>query len=213
MKRKTLTRLICAMLVVGMLFLTGCNSKEKKAITDSLTAQLDSFKSSGSEELAKVLEANDASLAPLGIDYNEFAQEILEGFTYSIGAITVDSGAKSATAEIKLTSKTPLTMLTALVYNLPNAATSVSADILSSEDSLNKFIGEQLVEAAKNAETDQTTLTVTCSKTDDTWTLDDFGTQIYKALGLDEINLEGIYSQLGVKDFDELSSLVSKYLG
>ena len=201
------------MLVVGMLFLTGCNSKEKKAITDSLTAQLDSFKSSGSEELAKVLEANDASLAPLGIDYNEFAQEILEGFTYSIGAITVDSGAKSATAEIKLTSKTPLTMLTALVYNLPNAATSVSADILSSEDSLNKFIGEQLVEAAKNAETDQTTLTVTCSKTDDTWTLDDFGTQIYKALGLDEINLEGIYSQLGVKDFDELSSLVSKYLG
>ena len=213
MKRKTLTRLICAMLVVGMLFLTGCNSKEKKAITDSLTAQLDSFKSSGSEELAKVLEANDASLAPLGIDYNEFAQEILEGFTYSIGAITVDSGAKSATVEIKLTSKTPLTMLTALVYNLPNAATSVSADILSSEDSLNKFIGEQLVEAAKNAETDQTTLTVTCSKTDDTWTLDDFGTQIYKALGLDEINLEGIYSQLGVKDFDELSSLVSKYLG
>ena len=213
MKRKTLTRLICAMLVVGMLFLTGCNSKEKKAITDGLTAQLDSFKSSGSEELAKVLEANDASLAPLGIDYNEFAQEILEGFTYSIGAITVDSGAKSATAEIKLTSKTPLTMLTALVYNLPNAATSVSADILSSEDSLNKFIGEQLVEAAKNAETDQTTLTVTCSKTDDTWTLDDFGTQIYKALGLDEINLEGIYSQLGVKDFDELSSLVSKYLG
>lgn len=213
MKRKALTRLICAMLVVGMLFLTGCNSKEKKAITDGLTAQLDSFKSSGSEELAKVLEANDASLAPLGIDYNEFAQEILEGFTYSIGAITVDSGAKSATAEIKLTSKTPLTMLTALVYNLPNAATSVSADILSSEDSLNKFIGEQLVEAAKNAETDQTTLTVTCSKTDDTWTLDDFGTQIYKALGLDEINLEGIYSQLGVKDFDELSSLVSKYLG
>ncbi len=213
MKRKTLTRLICAMLVVGMLFLTGCNSKEKKAITDSLTAQLDSFKSSGSEELAKVLEANDASLAPLGIDYNEFAQEILEGFTYSIGAITVDSGAKSATAEIKLTSKTPLTMLTALVYNLPNAATSVSEDILSSEDSLNKFIGEQLVEAAKNAETDQTTLTVTCSKTDDTWTLDDFGTQIYKALGLDEINLEGIYSQLGVKDFNELSSLISKYLG
>ena len=213
MKRKTLTRLICAMLVVGMLFLTGCNSKEKKAITDSLTAQLDSFKSSGSEELAKVLEANDASLAPLGIDYNEFAQEILEGFTYSIGAITVDSGAKSATAEIKLTSKTPLTMLTALVYNLPSAATSVSADVLSSEDSLKKFIGEQLFEAAKNAETDQTTLTVTCSKTDDTWVLDDVGTQLYKALGLDKVNLEGIYSQLGVKDFDELSSLVKGYLG
>lgn len=213
MKRKTLTRLICAMLVVGMLFLTGCNSKEKKAITDDLSTQLDSFKSSGSEGLTKVLEANDASLASLGIDYNRFAQKILEGFMYSIGAITVDSGAKSATVEIKLTSKTPLTMLTALVNNLPNAAASVSADVLSSEDSLNKFIGEQLVEAAKNAETDQTTLTVTCSKTDDTWALDDFETQFYKALGLDKINLEGIYSQLGVKDFNELSSLVSGYLG
>ena len=213
MKRKALTRLICAILVVGMLFLTGCNSKEKKAITDDLSAQLNSFKSSGSEELAKVLEANDASLASLGINYDGFAQEILEGFTYSIGAITVDSGAKSATVEIKLTSKTPLTMLTALVYNLPNAATSTSADVLSSEDSLKKFIGEQLMEAAKNAETDQTTVTVTCSKTDNTWELDDFGTQLYKALGLDEIDLEGIYSQLGVKDFDELSSLVSKYLG
>lgn len=213
MKRKALTRLICAMLVVGMLFLTGCNSKEKKAITDDLSAQLDSFKSTGSEELAKVLEANDASLASLGINYDEFAQEILEGFTYSIGAITVDSEAKSATAEIKLTSKTPLTMLTALVYNLPNAATSVSADVLSSEDSLKKFIGEQLIAAAENAETDQTTLTLTCSKTDDTWVLDDVETQLYKALGLDKINLEGIYSQLGVKDFNELSSLVKGYLG
>ena len=212
MKNKALVRLICAILVMGMVFMTSCNSETKKAIKNDLSAQLDSFKSSGSEELAGVLQANDASLKAFDINYNEFAQDILNGFTYSIGAIKVKSGAESATAEIKITSKTPLTVLTALVYNLPNAAAGVSEDVLSSEDKLYKFIGEQLVAAVKNAETDKTTLTVTCSKIDNKWSVDDLETQFYKALGLDEINLDGIYSTLGVKDFNELSALVSEYL-
>ncbi len=212
MKRKTLACLMCAILVLGMLFMTGCNSKEKEAITSDLSSQLDSFKTSGSEQLAGVLEENDASLQALGIDYDEFAQQILDGFSYSIGAITVDGGAESATVDITFTTKTPLTMLTALVYNIPSAATSLTEDVISSEEKLNAFIGEQLVAAVKNAETDETTVTVTCSKTDDKWALDDIETQLYKALGLDAINLDGIYEFLGVKDFNELSSLINGYL-
>ena len=213
MKRKTLACLLCSILVLGMLFMTACTSKEdKNAITTDLTAQMDSLKASGSEQLADVLKENDSSLKALGIDYNELAKEILDGFTYSIGAISVGSGGETATADVEITSKTPVTMLTALVYNIPSAAASLSEDVISSEEKLNAFIGTQLMEAVKNAETDVTTLTVTYSKEDNKWTLDDLGTQIYKALGLDAINLDGIYAQLGVKDFNELSSLISEYL-
>jgi len=193
--------------------MTACTSKEdKNEITTDLTAQMDSLKASGSEQLADVLKENDSSLKALGIDYNELAKEILDGFTYSIGAISVGSGGETATADVEITSKTPVTMLTALVYNIPSAAASLSEDVISSEEKLNAFIGTQLMEAVKNAETDVTTLTVTYSKEDNKWTLDDLGTQIYKALGLDAINLDGIYAQLGVKDFNELSSLISEYL-
>ena len=213
MKRKTLACLLCSILVLGMLFMTACTSKEdKNEITTDLTAQMDSLKASGSEQLADVLKENDSSLKALGIDYNELAKEILDGFTYSIGAISVGSGGETATADVEITSKTPVTMLTALVYNIPSAAASLSEDVISSEEKLNAFIGTQLMEAVKNAETDVTTLTVTYSKEDNKWTLDDLGTQIYKALGLDAINLDGIYAQLGVKDFNELSSLISEYL-
>ena len=218
MKRKTLACLICSVLVVGMLSLTGCGSSngsgnsDQDAIYKDLTSQLDSFKDSGPQALAEELKANDSTLKPLGIDYDEFANAILDGFTYNIGTITVKDGAKSATAEVELTSKTANTALTALINNLPSTATSLSVDDLSSEDNLNKFIGKQLVEAVKKADTEKTTLTLTYSKTNDKWSLDDLETQFYKALGLDTINLDSVYSYLGVSNYSELESYINQYL-
>ena len=219
MKRKTLACLVCSVLVVGALTLTGCGSSnsgsgnaDQEAISKDLTTQLESFKSSGSKALADELKANESTFKTLGIDSDEFAKEMMDGFSYSIGTITVKDGAKSATAEVKLTSKTVVSALTALVNNIPSAVTSLSADDISSEDKINKFIGKQLLQAAKSAGTESTTVTLTYSKSGDNWKMDDLETQIYKALGLDTIDLNSIYSYLGVSNASELESYINQLL-
>lgn len=219
MKRKTLACLVCSVLVVGALTLTGCGSSnsgsgnaDQEAISKDLTTQLESFKSSGSKALADELKANESTFKTLGIDSDEFAKEMMDGFSYSIGTITVKDGAKSATAEVKLTSKTVVSALTALVNNIPSAVTTLSADDISSEDKINKFIGKQLLQAAKSAGTESTTVTLTYSKSGDNWKMDDLETQIYKALGLDTIDLNSIYSYLGVSNASELESYINQLL-
>lgn len=219
MKRKTLACLVCSVLVVGALTLTGCGSSnsgsgnaDQEAISKDLTTQLESFKSSGSKALADELKANESTFKTLGIDSDEFAKEMMDGFSYSIGTITVKDGAKSATAEVKLTSKTVVSALTALVNNIPSAVTTLSADDISSEDKINKFIGKQLLQAAKSAGTESTTITLTYSKSGDNWKMDDLETQIYKALGLDTIDLNSIYSYLGVSNASELESYINQLL-
>ena len=218
MKRKTLACLICSVLAVGMLSLTGCGSSsgsgnsDQDAISKDLTSQLASFESSGRQKIAEELKANDSSFKTLGIDSGDFANELLDGFTYGIGAISVNSEAGTATAEVNLTSKTVGSVLTALVNNIPSAVSNLTADDISSEDKINKVIGKQLMEAAKSAEMETTTFSVTYSKTGDSWTMDDLETLIYKALGLDTINLDSIYSQLGVSNSSERESYINQYL-
>ena len=216
MKRKTLACLLCSVLAIGMLSLAGCGSSsgssDQDAISKDLTTQLDSFKSSGSQVIGEQLKANDSALSTLGINSDDFAKEMLDGFSYSIGTIKVDSKANSATAEVTITSKTIYSALTALVTNLPTAVTNMSADDLSTDENINKFVGKQLTEAVKSAGTEETTITLTYSKSGDTWKMDDLETQVYKALGLDTISLDSIYSMLGVNNASELESLVNQYL-
>lgn len=216
MKRKTLACLLCSVLAIGMLSLAGCGSSsgssDQDAISKDLTTQLDSFKSSGSQMIGEQLKANDSALSTLGINSDDFAKEMLDGFSYSIGTIKVDSKANSATAEVTITSKTIYSALTALVTNLPTAVTNMSADDLSTDENINKFVGKQLTEAVKSAGTEETTITLTYSKSGDTWKMDDLDTQVYKALGLDTISLDSIYSMLGVSNASELESLVNQYL-
>ncbi len=225
MKRKTLVCALCAVLVVGMLALVGCGSSstsgnsgsssgtsDQEAISKDLSSQLDAFKNSGSQAFAEELKAYDSMFKTLGIDSGEFAKELLNGFTYSIGTITVDSEKGSAIAEVKITSKTVGSVLVAVVNTIPSAVTTLTADDLSSENTINTFIGNQLMQAVKSAGTEDTALTLTYTKTGDTWKMDDLETQLYKALGLDTISLDSIYSYLGVSNSSELANYLNQFL-
>lgn len=214
MKKKSLACLLCSLLVVGMLVLAGCGggNSDADAISKDLATQLDSFKSSSSQQLADALKANDSSLSTLGIDADELSKSLLDGFTYSVGTVTVSSDSKSATAEVSLTSKTATSVLAASIENVPTVVGDMSLADLSSEGAVNKLVGKLLTQAAKSASTETVKLTVTYSKTSDGWKLDDLATQVYKALGLDQINLDAIYKQLGVKDAAELETYLKQYL-
>lgn len=214
MKKKTLTCLLCSLLVVGVMVLAGCGAgnSDADAISKDLTSQLDSFKNASSQKLAEVLKANDASLSTLGVDSDELAKSLMDGFTYSVGTVTVNSDSKSATAEVSITSKTATSVLTASVDSLTTVVGDMSLTDLSSEDAVNKAVGKLLTQAVQSAGTETVKVTLTYSKTSNGWELDDLETQIYKALGLDQINLDSIYSQLGVKDAAELESYIKQYL-
>ncbi len=218
MKRRTLACLICSVLALGMLSLAGCGSNsasgnsDQDAISKDLTSQLDSFKSNGGQAIAEQMKANNVSLQTLGINDEDFAKNLMDGFSYSVGTITVDSKATSATAEVKITSKTFSTALVALSTNLQNTVTNLATEDLSTDEKINAFVGKQLTEAVKSADTETTTITLTYTKSGDKWTMDSLETQIYKALGLDTIDLKSIYSLLGVSNSSELASSVNQLL-
>lgn len=214
MKKKSLACLLCSLLVVGAMVLAGCGggNSDADAISKDLASQLDSFKSSSSQQLADALKANDSSLSTLGIDTDELSKSLFDGFTYSVDTVTVSSDSKSATAEVSLTSKTATSVLAASIDSVPTVVGDMSLNDLSSEDAVNKLLGKLLTQAAKSAGTETVKLTVTYSKTSDGWKLDDLETQIYKALGLDQINLDSIYRELGVSNAAELDALISQYL-
>lgn len=215
MKKKTLACLLCSLLVCALV-LVGCGagsgSADEEAISKDLATQLDAFKSSSSEKLADSLKANADVFTTLGITSDDFTKTLMDGFTYNIDSVTVDSKAGNATAKVSVTTKTVAGALKALANNIPTAVGKLTVDDLSSEAKLYNFLGKQLLEAAKSADTETAELTFTYSKTSSGWSMDGLEAQIYKALGLDKINLDSICKELGVGSAAELQVFVNQYL-
>ncbi len=98
---------ICAaaMMVAALGALSGCNADEanEKVIRDSLTEELEPYKTHDSSVIGQIRSQNAVALATIGIDGDEYANALLDGFDYSIEDITVNG--KDATATLVLTQK------------------------------------------------------------------------------------------------------------
>lgn len=94
-----------AMMVVTLGVFTGCNANEanEKVIRDSITEELDPYKTHDSSVINQIRTQNAVELATLGIDGDEYANALLEGFDYTIEDVTVDG--KNASATIIMTQK------------------------------------------------------------------------------------------------------------
>jgi outer membrane murein-binding lipoprotein Lpp len=213
MKKKTLIGIVAACAIAGVLALTGCGSNaDQEAISKDLTSQLDSLKQGSIDKISNVVKKNATYLDTLSIDSDEFTKAYVDGLDYKIGDIKVDSSKGTATANVTLTTKTATTILPDFVTDVANAAGKLTVSDLTQEKLL-KMVGEQLLTATKSAKGESTSVTVTYTKDKSgNWAMDDLETQLYKALGLDTINLDDICSQLGVSNVSELATAIQKYM-
>ncbi len=96
---------VTAMMVFTLGAFTGCNANEanEEVIRTSITEELDPYKNHDSTVVNQIRQQNAVALATVGLDGQEYADALLDGFDYTIEDVTVDGS--DATATIVMTQK------------------------------------------------------------------------------------------------------------
>ena len=96
---------VTAMMVFTLGAFTGCNANEanEEVIRTSITEELDPSKNHDSTVVSQMRQQNAVALATVGLDGQEYADALLDGFDYTIEDVTVDGS--DATATIVMTQK------------------------------------------------------------------------------------------------------------
>lgn len=143
--KKILALIAAGVLAAGVLCMTGCAGQDsEKLIRDSLTQQLDSYKNADDaamSELATVAE--NEGLDEMGIDSQEFAAAVLDGFDYSIDNVTVDGD--SATASVTIISKSYSDFETKMMDMVENITSDESIKDMTEEEAT-QMLGEKVME-------------------------------------------------------------------
>lgn len=102
---KLATIAMSAVMVMTLGAFTGCNSDEanEQVIRESLTQELDPYKNHDASVINQIRSANAVELATIGIDGEEYATALLDGFDYSIEDVAVDGD--QATVTLIMTQK------------------------------------------------------------------------------------------------------------
>lgn len=214
--KKAIVAAVLACALFAMAALAGCqpsSPSDQDAIKSDLTSKLDSVKNgqvNGLDELVKQSEV----LSGIDIDASKFVEAYTDGFTYEIGAITVNQSAGTATAEVKITTKSVDSIVGEWSSRISDKVQSISISDLNSLAGVTSSFGDELLGAIEvTAPVDVQVVTFTYTKAaDGTWTMDDFAGQLYKAFGFDSVGRYGdlLCKQLGLSD---VSDLVSSVLG
>jgi uncharacterized lipoprotein YehR (DUF1307 family) len=165
---------ICAfVLAFCLVALAGCADKSEETITNAITQQFDGYKNKDAAVMTELEAAVETvGLDNMGIDAQEFAAVLLDGFDYSITGVTVDG--TSATATISITSKD--------FSNLSSDLAEVAADVISNvgnyadltQDEITAKVAAAAVEKMKSAPvTTKEGCTINYTLEDDTWVVDE----------------------------------------
>lgn len=145
-------------------------------IRDDIIAGMDAI-SPDSEEFMEGLEQGaDGSFETLGIDSTEFAEAYLDGYSYEIGDINVDKDAGKATAEVTVRMKSLTEIMGNFATSFQEWIEGVDPSTLSGEEDLYLKGGEILMQATKDAEAKESTITFAYTRDDDdqnSWSIDD----------------------------------------
>lgn len=105
-----ITKIIAAaaatsLLSLSLLAVTGCSTTSSEdALRDAVAQELDIYKNMDEKAMGMVVEsAENEGLTELGIDGEEFAAAVLDGFDYSINDVTIDGD--TATVNVTIISK------------------------------------------------------------------------------------------------------------
>lgn len=96
---------VAAMMVFTLGAFTGCNANEanEEVIRESITEEFEPYKNHDSSVINQIRSENAVALATIGIDGEEYAKALLDGFDYSIEDVTVDG--KNASVTMVITQK------------------------------------------------------------------------------------------------------------
>ncbi len=97
---------VSAMMVMSVGALAGCNAANEaneEVIREAITQELDPYKNHDSRAVDQIRSQNAVALATVGIDGEQYAEALLDGFDYAIEDVTVDGN--NATATLVMTQK------------------------------------------------------------------------------------------------------------
>ncbi len=148
--KKALALIAAGILAAGLLCMTGCGPNSEKLIRDSLTQQLDSYKNADDAALSELATvAENEGLDSLGIDSQEFAAAVLDGFDYSIDNVKVEGD--KAVASVTIISKSYSDFETRMNDILESLTSDESLKEMGTEEAT-QMLGERIMQAFSDTE-------------------------------------------------------------
>lgn len=176
LKKAGIVAVALALVVFAMGALTACSPSPDAAIRDAITDEFDTFKNkddSAIEQIAKSAEAQ--GIDQYGIENEQFADMVLDGFDYHINSVEVDGN--SASANITISSKSAAAFkdkLTAAIADI-----SANPDLASmSNDEKMELISQAITDSFKDIEIVNENVTIEYSNVNGTWTPTNSGTAL-----------------------------------
>lgn len=140
-----------SLLALSVFALAGCaTTSSEDAIRQAVSQELDIYKNMDDKAMSMVVEsAENEGLTELGINGEEFAAAVLDGFDYRVNDITVND--KTATANVTIISKSMTDFETKFSDAVSNLMTSGEAASLDS-DGVQQAVGDLAMETFANTE-------------------------------------------------------------
>ena len=179
MKKRILTVLSLAMALVVALFVVGCGGPDpEEVIREDVTSRLDLLKDTDSDEYKELVDMMDSSLAgadQYGIEADEVVASLFDGYDYEITEVEVDED--TATVEVAVTCKSLGDIEDAMYDGIDQlyeeAAANPEKFATMSEDEINEYAGQFIMDIFNETEARETDLTLTYTETDGEWEADE----------------------------------------
>lgn len=176
MFKKRLMGIAGALMLGCSLVLAGCGgASPEELIRKDVTTFFDTLAHQEGEYYDEFAESFSASagMDEIGIDDEEFLNAYLDGFAYTIDDVTVDGD--TATVDVTLNCK----KLENTLAIVETKATELYSDPTQLEgktdDEIDAMIGEMIMAAVGETELSETSFSVTYTKTDEGWGIDQTG--------------------------------------
>lgn len=152
--------------------LVGCGGpSDEELITTAIDDEMGIVVNPSEETVAMLAEeatsGAGSTFDTMGIDSTELVKSWIDGFSYTVGTISVDGD--TATAEVAVTSKQlgPIMM-----EWQENFQADVQSQGFTSRDEVYSYAGQTIMEHINNASPVETTVTFELTKEGDEWILD-----------------------------------------
>lgn len=161
---------LAAAMCFGCFALVACGNNSEQVIREDITTYFDRYKDQVDEATAEIATmARTQGLDQMGVDPDEFAASLLEGFDYTLDGIEINGDKATATVTIVSKSYADLEQKLEEAYNEFTDPSMLQSYAGMTEDQLYDMIGDKLMEALDNTKVDSTTATVVYDKTGNVW--------------------------------------------